>query len=281
MHLGCSQLWIVQQWRGQPGLMRISHHLVIMQEGRSGFTPVSGEIEGHYYHVSEDEEANSTISVYLFLKQKLEICRHIICPRLAQNNCGDFCLVKWVLGLLGHGVEGLPESTIAVTKEVVSLWFHCGFLCFASWQGFWQIASCGEIRQPSFVIFPADFIKKRNWNQSNSKKTSGQTVPGQTLQTKNTRSYTSWGQRTQSLNSAVMDLQTTCASTFREEKRKCSFIQRSANRDRKGESSYVSSNVDIIHCKAAHLQRVIFPCDWHAITNPAWVMQWVETGSCE
>lgn len=69
-------------------------------------------------------------------KQKLEICRHIICPRLAQNNCGDFCLVKWVLGLHGHGVEGLPESTIVVTKEVVSLWFNSGFLCFASWQRF-------------------------------------------------------------------------------------------------------------------------------------------------
>lgn len=76
-----------------------------------------------------------SVCVFVF-KEKLEICRHIICSRLAQTNCGDFCLVKWVLGLHGRGAEGFPESTIVVAKEVVSLWFNCGFLCFASWQRF-------------------------------------------------------------------------------------------------------------------------------------------------
>lgn len=62
----------VQQWRGQPWLMRISHHLVMMREERSGFIPVFGETDGHYYYVSEDEEANSTISVYLFINRSLK-----------------------------------------------------------------------------------------------------------------------------------------------------------------------------------------------------------------
>lgn len=62
----------VQQWRGQPWLMSISHHLVMMREERSGFIPVFGETDGHYYYVSEDEEANSTISVYLFINRSLK-----------------------------------------------------------------------------------------------------------------------------------------------------------------------------------------------------------------
>lgn len=115
--------------------LKTSCHLVMMREERSGFIPVFGETDGHYYCFWRWGSKFHYFCVFVY-KQKLEICMHIICPRLAQNNCGDFCLVKWVLGLHGHGVEGLPESTIVVTKEVVSLWFNCGFLCFASWQRF-------------------------------------------------------------------------------------------------------------------------------------------------
>lgn len=126
----------VQQWRGQPCLMRISHHLVMMREERSGVHPcVWGDRWALLLCFWRWGSKFHYFCVFVY-EQKLEICRHIICPRLAQNNCGDFCLVKWVLGLHGHGVEGLPESIIVVTKEVVSLWFDCGFLCFASGQRF-------------------------------------------------------------------------------------------------------------------------------------------------